>query len=208
MSKSIAALCALAWLVAAGDAVAACSGNVLFEDAFDDDLTNWAEDVDHEQIEGGQYKVTPDLDSSWSRLPATLHFDRQRMCIEISVEGATENTFDAGAIFWATDYNNYYLAQIGRSESGEPLVGIHNRVDGEWLSVYSERSTAFEVGNGVANTVTVDIDGSIVSVAVNDTEITKFRAVKQDGRRRIGLYAQVDEQGGTAAFNYLKVTSP
>lgn len=208
MRRALAALLGFGLMCASTGANALCEGRVLFEDSFDDDLSGWVSLEDHEAIEDGQYLITPDVDGSFTSLLPTFFFDAQQMCIELNFEAATPYSLDAGIAFWGEDYDNYYTFQIGRSSSGSQDMWIYRRVDGRWVQIYAGSSTTFKVDDGVANTLQIDIDGLILATWVNGIPVKMVRAQRPDGRHRIGVYAQTDENGGTIAFNYIKITDP
>jgi hypothetical protein len=207
MHKLAAVMFAGSFALGIGPSQAACEGTVLFEDTFDDDLSGWVNNETFEKIENGKFFITPENDSSYAQLMPLFRFDDERICFEVNWESATSNSLDAGLLFWAVDYDNYYLAQIGKNPDGTTDASAYAKIDSQWNTVFLEPVT-LTIEPGTANTLEIDIDGTVVSVSVNGEQVKQFRGLRPDGKPQFGLYAQTDPDGASAAFDYIKVTAP
>src|SRR5271165_1858284 len=86
-------------------------GNVIFEDTFDDESGGWESDRDA-KIGGGTYTVHLDpADEVFNVLNGTFNASEANYCVEVVMPPpiAPDNPVYVGLIFWATDYDNFYL---------------------------------------------------------------------------------------------------
>jgi hypothetical protein len=213
------AVMALALILAAGGAASAqaeaptgCASppgdaEVLFDDNFDELEPAWGETDTAFFGEDGRLVIMPAADSYYAAISNAGLYDDIDFCVTVTtvktVPGATSN---AGAIFWAADYDNYYAALV----QSDGTVGIFRKQRGRTLAQSNyETFPAVKTGDGAENTVRILTVGKQVSVYVNNELFKQVRGTPPTDGQLIGVRAtSPKEDRAEYAFDNLRILRP
>ncbi|MBO6755905.1 MAG: hypothetical protein JJ902_06230 [Roseibium sp.] len=195
----------LAAVMIAGGAIPAaqaCEGDeVLFEDSFDDNLCNWPCNPDRGGISEGVFIIKPTAGKSYSSILPTFFFKDADICLDM--EFAEGEDVEAGLLFWAEDYDNYFQFLIRTNDKFE----IYRLKNDEWTKIAIESTgTAIKPGLDVSNRLRVTLKGNLATFYVNGNEVHKMRGQKPSGETKIGLYVGGASDTRSARFTEIKVT--
>jgi hypothetical protein len=113
----------------------------------------------------------------------------------------------AGLLFWLEDKNNFYEAVI----SPNGLFTVARKIRGKLVEaapVPWTKADALKLAPGEKNTLRVTLEGQMVVVRINDSEVARFRGQPPDGPSRIGLVAASSpDVSNTWHMSELKVTN-
>jgi hypothetical protein len=189
----------------------ACSeqqkGNVVFEDNFADDSGGWNL-WDHGKIEPPTYVLILDKDLGAALTEnQTFDFKEGDFCVDVTLPPApADNNISGGIVFWAAEFNNYYLLQIG-TNSG---AGLFRKTNGNWNTIYTV-PTFPAVKPAGSNSVHVVAKDGLITLSVNGQEFKKLRAQAPAGGTRFGMFTAADKQPLTdplqVKFQNYKVTT-
>ena len=205
MTKSFYA-CVVAALLASGPALACKGDKVLFSDDFKQVDSSWGFDSPDVSVEEGKVKIKPQPDISNLLIYKAILFGNADYCIVVrmpNVMSDTDNTM-AGPIFWATDYDNYYMFMITPSGYAE----ITRKVKGRWIDVVEwKQSPSIKRDSGSKNLLRVETNGDTITTYINDEKFASVKGQAPDGGGQIGMRAQSEKgQVDTWKFTALKVT--
>lgn len=204
---------AIALFLSLSGAAMACEGKtVIFKDKFTDDLGGWGTSENARIGTGAMDLTAPSKDDAKngfvSRINNVFFINSGDICVTTKMPENLSGDVGMGAIFLATDYNNYYLAEIETPGT----VSIWRRVDGKWSSIFKERVASVQWGPSAENTIRVKVNGDIVSVYVNSVKVKDFRAQLPDTKWRFGAFGEFkkpspDPAMRTFTFKNYTVTS-
>ena len=167
--STAAGLAAAAFLLApalAAPALACGTGKVLFSDDFKQVDASWGFDSPDVQVEDGKVKVKPQPDISNLLVYKGILFTDADYCLTVRMPNKladNDNTM-AGPIFWAKDYDNYYMFMITPSGFAE----ITRKVNGKWIDVVEwKQSPDIKRATGSQNLLEVKTDGGTISTFIN-----------------------------------------
>ncbi len=202
-ASGVFAVLALATIAIVFGAPACRGDDVLFSDDFKTADPCWGTNT-QVSIKDGAMTVTSDANTSQTELHEGWVF--QDMTCSVNLQKVSGDSGDvAGIAFWATDYNNYYIAQI----SSNGYVSVCRIVNnGNWMYPVSGRACAdIKQGVGQANLLTVTIRGAQVTVSVNGKDAVSFKGQAPDGGGEIGTAVSAGNQTKSVwTFTNVKVT--
>ena len=140
MKTRISVGLATALMLAASPAFACKGSKVLFSDDFKQVDSSWGFDSPDVQVEEGKVKVKPQPDISNLLIYKGILFGDADYCITVRTPNLLsdhDNTM-AGPIFWAKDYDNYYMFMITPSGFAE----LTRKVGGKWIDVVEWKQDA------------------------------------------------------------------
>src|SRR5208283_4597123 len=141
----------------------------------------------------GRMVLKPEVNSPQRQLYLPLLIKAVTICSEIISPPDVKNpegVAGGGIIFWATDYQNYYLALIYTNES----YGIWRRVPGKWISVVPRtKSDSIRLGPNAINQLKVTTGTNAATLTINGTKIIDFRGQTPNRGWMTGLYGQSEE---------------
>ena len=207
MMKSLYACMAASVLLAAGPAWACKGDKVLFSDDFKQVDASWGFDAPDVSVEEGKVKVKPQPDISNLLIYKAILFDNADYCITVRTPNSltdTDNTM-AGPIFWATDYDNYYMFMITPSGYAE----ITRKVKGKWIDVVEwKQDPNIKRDSGSKNVLQVETNGDTITTYINDQKFASVKGQPPEGGGQIGMRAQSEKgQVDTWKFTALKITN-
>ncbi len=203
LSAGIAAIA----LLAASPAVACGTGKVLFSDDFKQVDASWGFDSPDVQVEEGKVKVKPQPDISNLLVYKGILFNDADYCLVVRTPnklGDNDNTM-GGPIFWAKDYDNYYMFMVTPSGFAE----ITRKVNGKWIDVVEwKQSDDIKRPAGSNNLLEVTTNGSDINTFINGKPFASVKGQAPDGGGQIGMRAQSEKnQVDTWKFSELQVTA-
>ena len=209
LSAGIAAsaLLATSALLAASPSFACGTGKVLFSDDFKQVDASWGFDSPDVSVEEGKVKVKPQPDISNLLVYKGILFTDGDYCLTVRTPNKlsdNDNTM-AGPIFWAKDYDNYYMFMITPSGFAE----ITRKVNGRWIDVVEwKQDDNIKRATGSQNLLEVKTDGSTISTLINGQPFASVKGQAPDGGGEIGMRAQSEKnQVDTWKFSALQVTA-
>ena len=202
-------LIALGLLLAASPAFA-CTGQSVYLNAdFSTHDLGWGEDDARFQVSGGEAVLKPAPGTQTARWNRGVNLTNLDSCVTISMPEATAEASRsyAGLLFWLEDKNNFYEAVI----SPNGLFTVARKIRGKLVEaapVPWTKSDALKLAPGEKNTLRVTLEGQMVVVRINDSEVARFRGQPPDGPSRIGLVAASSpDVSNTWHLSDLKVTN-
>ncbi len=185
----------------------ACNGSkILFDDDFSMHDPSWGALTEQFEIKGGKATVKPPPNRAQVQLNTGFAFEEADICVTVTaIEVADPKAAHAGLIFWAKDYDNYYVFQI----ASNGLYNVARRLGGKWVSTIARsESDAIKQGPNQSNALRLTFKGQTVVLAINGKEVTRFRAQAPDGPSFIGVYAESQSvSADNWQFTNLKVTN-
>lgn len=186
------------------------AGDVVFEDSFPDDSGGWDLYADTVKVTPPNLDVVLSSATTWtSSQNLTFNATDADYCTDVILPKPPEADVlsQAGIEFWATDYNNYYLAEM----QSDGLFGLYRRQNGNWQTVAEvPKSPAVKTDAGAVNSLRVIAKGGKIQIMVNGTSVKTVRAQVPTGTLRFGIYAGLSKAPGqaqTVAFKQYKVTT-
>ena len=206
MRGSIFACAAAAVLVAAGPAWACRGAKTLFSDDFKQVDSSWGFDSPDVSVEEGKVKVKPQPDISNLLIYKAILFSNADYCVTVRTPNSltdTDNTM-AGPLFWATDYDNYYMFMITPSGYAE----LTRKVAGKWINVVEwKQDPNIKRDPGSKNVLEVETNGDTITTFINGQQFASVKGQMPEGGGQIGMRAQSEKaQVDTWKFTALKVT--
>jgi hypothetical protein len=103
-----------------------------------------------------------------------------------------------GLVFWATDYSNYYLAQIYLDGTYQ----VYRRLSNEWIPVVRRtKSEHIRSGLGATNALQVSLKENNGTFYVNGQKLTEFRGQPPEHGGAFGLHGESEaDRGGEWRF--------
>ena len=205
-SSIFAGLAALA-LLAAAPASACGTGKVLFSDDFKQVDASWGFDSPDVQVEEGKVKVKPQPDISNLLIYKAIMFGDADYCLTVRIPNKlsdNDNTM-AGPIFWAKDYDNYYMFMITPSGFAE----ITRKVNGKWIDVVEWKQVPdVKRPAGSQNVLEVRTSGADIAAFINGKPFATVKGQRPEGGGQIGMRAQSEkDMVDTWKFSLLQVTA-
>ena len=207
MKTRISVGLATALMLAASPAFACKGSKVLFSDDFKQVDSSWGFDSPDVQVEEGKVKVKPQPDISNLLIYKGILFGDADYCLTVRTPNLLsdhDNTM-AGPIFWAKDYDNYYMFMITPSGFAE----LTRKVAGKWIDVVEWKQDAnIKRDTGSKNILEVRTSGSDITALINDAVFATVKGQAPDGGGQIGMRAQSEKnQVDTWKFSTLAVTT-
>jgi hypothetical protein len=185
----------------------ACKGQkTLFADDFREVDASWVTEGDSISVEEGRVKIKANPDAGYRVLYRGALLDDADACVTIRMpnEVADAGSASAGLIFWAQDYDNYYVFEI----AANGLVTLQRLVRGKWQSLIDWRPVeGLKTGTGARNVLRVTTSGNAIGLYVNDEKVGSLKAQPPEGGGQIGLRSESEKARRNAwKFSDLKVT--
>ncbi len=207
MGARLGLLAAAALFGAAGGPALACQGQkTLFSDQFKQVDASWGLDQPDVAVEEGKVKVKAQPDVSNLLIYKGIVFTDADFCITVRMPSTVANSDStmAGPIFWAQDYDNYYMFMVTPSGYAE----ITRKLKGKWLDVIPWRqSNDIRREPGKNNVLEIQTHGDTITTLINGARFEEVRGQVPDGGGQVGMRAQSEkDQVDTWKFSDLRVT--
>jgi len=174
---------------AAKTVASACgsASSVGFVDDFTSPSPSWGDSTAAHFFKDNKMVIKSSV-NNWINLPNV--FDYATICSEIISPPEVkdpEGLSAAGIIFWASNDQNYYLAQIFVNGS----YGIWRRVPGKWITLVPRtKADSIRKGPNAINQLKVTTAGNRGTLSINDNKIVSFWGQSPRKGGAIGLNAQ------------------
>jgi hypothetical protein len=192
--------------LAANPALACKGKKTLFSDDFREVDASWATNGDSITVEDGRAKIKANPDAGYRVLYGGALFGDADMCVTIRMPSDVTDagSASAGLIFWAQDYNDYYVFEV----AANGMVTLQRLVKGRWLSIVDWRHVeGMNMGIGAKNILRVTTSGSSIAIAINDMKIGSIKGQPPEGGGQVGLRSESEKTKRDAwKFSELKVT--
>jgi hypothetical protein len=187
--SSLLFLASVALMVSNGPSFACPDKGSIFQDSFTDQSGGWENDPGMKFGSTGlQVAVAPGKVSD-AELNATFYATDGDFCTDAVFPKVVPNTAFVGLIFWATDYNNYYMFQITTAGRAQ----FYRRLNGNWISIFDAANPAIKTAAAAANEIRVVAKNNMSTFYVNGQKITNMRGQPpQSPNARFGYYVQLD----------------
>jgi TIR domain len=141
----------------------------------------------------GQLVVTPAPNQMSAPKYLSLRYENVTVCAHIKSPSQVKvpgSGAAGGVVFWASDYDNYYVAEIGSDGS----YSIFRRIAGTWVNLIPRtKSEQIKSDPNAINEVAIVIVGDFAALFVNNTKLQEFRGQPPKGGGAFGLYAQSEK---------------
>jgi len=153
----------------------------------------------------GQLSFKPAENHSRLQLYRPLVFKNATVCVTVKSPSEVTNLEGlaaGGLAFWASDYQNFYDAQIYPNGT----YAVFREVNNEWATVVPRTaSDAIKTGIGAVNELQVVLIGAIASLYINGTKVNDFRGQPPPEGAATGLFAE-SETNRQNEWRFLKFT--
>jgi hypothetical protein len=196
---------ALFAIVLASSPALACKGpNVVFADSFAEADPGWGT---NDQLVIGSNRAQ--LKSQPGGVAGSFYtgsfFDDADICIDVTSPAARNPAeVNAGLVFWADDWDNFYMFQI----TPDGQASIYRSQKGKTIFPVSWRKAdAVKPGANAVNTLRLTLKGGNGTAYVNDKQFVAFKGMPPKGGSLIGLFS-ASENGAVNiwSFSNLKIT--
>lgn len=175
--------------------------NVAFQDNFASPAMGWDDTSTSRYFADGQMVFQfkdPGL-LTWLYRP--LRFKNATVCAQVKAPmqaNKLDGVASGGVVFWATDYSNYYLAQVYLDGTYQ----IYRRLSSEWIPVVRRtKSEHIRSGLGEVNELQVTIKDNAGTLYINGKNMVEFRGQPPDAGGSVGLHGESEtDRGGEWRF--------
>jgi hypothetical protein len=164
----------------------------LFADDFKPEDPGWGQPSRIRLFKDGAMVLKPDVNKSVGWIFEPLILKKGAVCADIASPQVNkpQGLAEAGIIFWARDYDNYYQAAIHVDGS----YNLSRLIDNRWVTVVPQtKSPSIRAGAGAVNRMKVTFDGEMATLAVNGSVLARLRGQPPADGGSIGLYGQSEE---------------
>ena len=186
-------------LVISAAAATGCPGKVLFEDKFAQLNPAWgfASDASYTfSVKDGTLLEKLVAGKAMRSLYGGDVYDDVDICVTIgSLASDKPGNQLAGIVFWAKDYNSYYLFVIDATGQYKVL----RYAGGRYLfPIPFQANAAIKKGTGQTNSLHVATKGTQATFYVNDQQVGTASGQPADGGSQVGIYAESDANAPTS----------
>jgi len=177
-------------------------GDLLFSDNFATLATGWGKLSDVKSVSNNRMVLELPPDRIHTSLYQGAEFGNVDIRVKL-VQEKGESDQSAGLIFWAEDYDNYYVARV--QSDGRFLIGRQTR--GKWLNPVNDGAVYEQIhaGLGQINELRVVTSGRSAKAFVNAKEVTNFQGFPPAAESRIGFFVESGAEPCAWAFSELSV---
>ncbi len=190
--------------VVSGPVFAACTGKPAFEDTFQTLDPTWGKADDQVFVENGSLVVKPQAGYQRWDLSQSDYYGDGSICVVATIAEASKiDQAQALVLFWATDYNNMYIVNIG-TDGKQGYYELERKSGSHWLTPIAwTPDPAIKFNLGDANAIEVDLTGRTATIVINGKKMTSLNGAPPDGGALIGVGGG-SGQGVTAKFTFQK----
>lgn len=200
---------ALALMLAASPALACTGQSVYLDGEFKLGEQGWGQEDARFKVSGGEAVLTPEPGTQTARWDTVLSLADLDACATMTMPEAPTDASRTygGLLFWLTDKDNFYEVVIAPNG----LFTVARKVRGKIAAAAPipwTKTKALKVGPGDKNTLRVSIDGQMVVIRINDTEVARFRGQAPEQPSHVGLVAaSAPDTADRWVFSGVKVTN-
>jgi hypothetical protein len=177
------------------------SPKIAFQDNFAEPAVGWDDPSDSRFFADGQMIFSFKKPGLLTWLYRPLRFKNAIACATVRAPlqaNKLEGVASGGLVFWATDYSNYYLAQLYLDGTFQ----IYRRLSNEWIPVVTRtKSEHIRSGLGATNDLQITTKGNAGTFYVNGNKLVEFRGQPPEKGGAIGLHGESEaDRGGEWRF--------
>ncbi len=181
---------ALVLMLAASPALACTGHSVHLAGDFKTAELGWGPEDASFKVKGPEAEFTPEAGMQTARWDTGVTLTDLDACVTVTLPATTADAARtyAGLLFWLTDRDNFY--EIVVAPNG--LFTVARKVRGKLAAtapVPWTKTGALKLGPDAKNTLRVTLEGQMVTIRINDTEVARFRGQPPDGPSHVGLVA-------------------
>jgi len=183
---------------AAGSASAECKGKPIFEDTFQTLDPSWGRQSEDMTAEKGALVLRPQPGYIKWALSQSDYYGDGSLCTDIKVvESADPGSTNAGVLFWATDTQNFYVANLGSDPNAKKgFFQVTRFSKGRWLTPIGwTPDPAVKYGLGETNNLEVQLKGRAATIFVNGKQVGQINGNPPEGGGLIGVIGASPEAG-------------
>jgi hypothetical protein len=178
-------------LVQSVQAFAGCAGKVLLQSNFQASDTKWpiaSTPWADQDVHDGALTLKYRKNVASQLLYSGDVFDDVQICVNVKLlESVAAEKEYASVVFWAKDYNSYYVLWF--DPSGE--VGVLRKAGGRWLyPMPPQTDVAIHKGVGQTNTLRVVLHGNDADLYINEHHVGSITGQPVAGGSQVGLRAE------------------
>jgi hypothetical protein len=191
--------------LATATAFADCGkGQPVFEDTFQTLDPSWGGADDTLSVANGALVIKPKPGYMRWDLSQSDYYGDGSICVLATIAEASDiGSAQALVAFWATDYNNSYILNIG-SDGKKGFYKVDRMSNNRWLTPIdwtTDPAIKFQLGD--TNAVEIQMAGRTASILINGKKMNQFNGSPPDGGGLIGLGGSTGENV-TAKFVFQK----
>lgn len=140
----------------------------------------------------GQLAMTLKPKDWTSLIYMSLRYQNATVCGHIKSPPQVKSPADAvaGFIFWAFNYDNYYLVEI----SVDGKYAVFRRLDAAWITVVPfTKSEHVNSGADAVNEIRVQLVDNFGALFINGVKITEFRGQPPKGGGAVGMHSEAED---------------
>jgi hypothetical protein len=172
--------------------LSACKPNasVAFVDDFNPHNPGWSTSGDAISFKDGEVIFEPKPKKAAQMFFPSLIFKTGTVCADIKLPPQSAISGSSGLIFWAIDFQNYYVASIYQ----DGTYDVFRKIDGKWAQV-RPRTTAPSIrhDSGAINRIKIAFDNDMATLTINDANIVQFRGQPARSGGFVGIAADSDD---------------
>jgi len=184
-------LATLGLLLLACSRAAACGGqSVYLEGAFKAGQMGWGDADAQFQVAGSEATIAPQVGMQSARWDTGLFVGDAEACVTLTMPvnaGDVSRTY-AGLLFWLTGKDDFYEFVVAPNG----YFTVARKVQGALVAappIPWTKTDALKLGAGEKNTLQLTIEGEIVTVSINGTQVARLRGQVPEAPSHIGLVA-------------------
>src|SRR5262249_17308700 len=144
----------------------------------------------------------------FNELNGTFNAAEADYCMEVVMPPpiAADNPIYVGILFWATDYGNLYLVDLGPDGRSSLL----RQVDKKWVRIADLTNPGVKPDVGSVAAIRVQAAGNLITPSINGEDLKKVRAQMPSGPLRFGFRLETSKEnpppGIDVSWKRFKVT--
>jgi hypothetical protein len=181
---------ALVSMLAASPALACTGQSVHLAGDLNTAELGWGQEDASFKVKGAEAEFTPEAGTQSARWNTGVTLSDLDACVTVAMPATTTDASRtyAGLLFWLTDKDNFY--EIVVAPNG--LFTVARKVRGKLSTtapVPWTKTEALKLGADAKNTLRVTLEGQMVTIRINDSEVARFRGQAPEGPSHVGLVA-------------------
>jgi hypothetical protein len=175
----------LALLLVANPALAECDPETaLFDDDFEFLDPSWGQPSENLYVEDGVL-----VSKGWGIVNGTTLSGAADVCVDMTIAEVPEpNVSPIGLVWWWESWDNYYVLYYW---ADSPVIEVRRIVKGKSQTLVAMETLALKQGVGETNHVELNLGPKSISLSINGTDVTRFKAKAPKEGGLIGIYAGV-----------------
>ena len=181
---------ALVAMLAASPALACTGQSVHLAGDFKTTELGWGPEDTSFKVNGAEAVFTPAAGTQTARWDTGVTLTDLDACVTVAMPATTQDASRtyAGMLFWLTDKDNFYEVVVAPNG----LFTVARKVRGKLAPtapVQWTKASALKLGAGEKNTLRLTLEGQMVTLRINGTEVARFRGQPPEEPSHVGLVA-------------------